>query len=168
MPRRSGQWGPAGHCPGGAGGRELTPLASGWPLWHQLRAHPGMAGATWNPRPPLARPHHQASRPNPAMWPRRNPRPLSPRENGRHGCAHTSQDGMWLQRIVAAGGSSPPLHPEPSQPLHLILGTTRRGPQPILCSPTCTDEHWLGSVGAWVFQMCGGVCWMDVVNSAVK
>ena len=48
------------------------------------------------------------------------------------------------------------------------LGQGRRGLQPILCSPTCADEHRLGSVGAWVFQMCGVVCWMDVVNSAVK
>lgn len=48
------------------------------------------------------------------------------------------------------------------------LGQGRRGLQPILCSPSCTDEHRLGSVGAWVFQMCGGVCWMEVVNSAVK
>lgn len=53
-------------------------------------------------------------------------------------------------------------------PCILSLGQGRRGLQPILCSPTCADEHRLGSVGAWVFQMCGVVCWMDVVNSAVK
>lgn len=140
VPRRSGQWGPAGHCPDGGGGRGLTPLASGWPLRHQLRPTvragvtplpggsdlvptPGMAGAHLESQPSLG------MAPSPGFMPRPCPvaseEPLSsvPRENGRHGYARTSQDETWLQRIVAAGGSSPPLHPEPSQPLHLILGT---------------------------------------------
>lgn len=39
---------------------------------------------------------------------------------------------------------------------------------PTCRSPTCVDKHPLGSLGSRVFQTCRGVCWIEVVNCAVK
>lgn len=136
VPRRPGQWGPAGCCPGGGGGRGLTPLASGWPLRHQLRPTvrarvpplpgdsdlvptPGMAGAHLESQPSLGTAPSPGFTPRPCHVASEEPSPSVP----------LGEWEAWLPLRMKRGSSASSLLEEAalpsiqSLPSHLILGT---------------------------------------------